>query len=124
MAPVLSRGPTITKPGPPPWKECRSSSTSCSDSSGHSQLATWSSNSRGVAVGINRRLRLRSPLRSPFWKASGLLMGTRVSVPQSSAISPRSSASMRRRMAMPPQTSLPCTVPSTSSRGPGRGETY
>ena len=60
--------------GPGRRNECRSSSTSCAASHGHSTLAMRSSNSRGVArVGRRRRLRLRSPRRC------ALRVGQRVS---------------------------------------------
>ena len=117
---VLSSGPKSVKASPRPLKECRSSSTSCASSSGHSTLPMRSSKSCGTAVGRRLRLRLRSPVRWPRPCASGLVTGTKVTTPRSMRQRPASSSARARPMASGPATSLPCTAPSTIRRGPGR----
>jgi len=119
-SPVLSSGPKSVKASPGLLKECRSSSTSCASSSGHSTLAMRSSKSCGTAVGRRLRLRLRSPVRWPRACASGLVTGTKVTTPRSMRQRPASSSASARPMASGPATSLPCTAPSTIRRGPGR----
>ena len=58
---VIARGPIKANGTPGARNECKSSSTSCAASCGHSQLAMWSSNSCGASVGARLRFRLRSP---------------------------------------------------------------